>query len=47
LAGSYLAACVFYAKIFGESPVGVNYSAGLADETAAYLQQVAADVTLP
>lgn len=41
LAGSYLAACVFYASIFHKSPLGVNYTAGLDESTAAYLQGLA------
>ncbi len=42
LKGSYLAACVFYAKIFGVSPVGLNFYAGLLPAEALWLQQVAA-----
>lgn len=45
LAGSYLAACVFYAKIFDESPVGLTYTAGL-DPALAMLLQTAADDTV-
>jgi hypothetical protein len=41
LAGTYLAACTAYAAIFGASPVGLKYDAGLGAETAAYLQAVA------
>lgn len=41
LAGSYLAACTFYAALFGESPVGNSYTAGLDEDTAATLQQIA------
>jgi len=41
LSGSYLAACVFYAKLFDESPVGLTYDAGLAPSTAQFLQEVA------
>ena len=40
-AGSYLAACVFYAALFGKSPAGINYSAGLDDDLALSLQQSA------
>jgi hypothetical protein len=43
LAGTYLAACTSYAAIQKKSPVGVKYTAGLDAETAAFLQQVAAD----
>ena len=43
LAGTYLAACTSYAAIQKKSPVGIKYSAGLDAETAAFLQQVAAD----
>lgn len=46
LKGSYLAACVFYTKIFGISPVGLTYYAGLPQNEALWLQQVAADVVL-
>ena len=46
LRGSYLAACVFYAKIFGISPVGLTYIAGLPQNEALWLQQIAADVVL-
>jgi len=41
LAGSYLAACTFYAAIFNKSPHGLEYTAGLSPDDAAYLQQVA------
>ncbi|MEI8333738.1 MAG: DUF4886 domain-containing protein [Chloroflexota bacterium] len=43
-AGTYLAACVFYAAIFGESPVGLGGRGGLPAETARALQQAAAAV---
>ncbi|HMQ81080.1 MAG TPA: T9SS type A sorting domain-containing protein [Ignavibacteria bacterium] len=46
LKGSYLAACVFYAKIFQSSPVGLSYTAGLPVNEALWLQQVAADAAL-
>jgi uncharacterized protein DUF4886 len=45
-AGTYLAACVFYAAIFVASPVGLGYEAGLPKETAASLQAVAAETVL-
>lgn len=41
LAGTYLAACTVYASLFGKSPVGSSYTAGLEAETAAFLQGVA------
>jgi hypothetical protein len=43
LAGTYLAACTFYAALHGETPVGGTYTAGLSDEDASFLQQVAWD----
>jgi hypothetical protein len=45
-AGTYLAACVFYASIFRQSPVGLGYHDGLSDPEAAMLQRVAAATTL-
>jgi hypothetical protein len=44
--GAYLAACVFYAQIFRDSPEGANYIASLPDEFAGQIQQIAADVVL-
>lgn len=44
--GTYLAACVFYAVIFRESPEGLSYQAGLPAETAQSLQKVAANTVL-
>ena len=41
LAGTYLAACTFFAALYGQSPEGLEYDAGLGKEMAAYLQQVA------
>ena len=41
LAGTYLAACTVYASLFGKSPVGNTYTAGLPADVAAQLQQVA------
>ena len=41
LRGSYLAACVFYAVFFDESPVGLEYTAGLQTVDALFLQQAA------
>jgi hypothetical protein len=43
LAGSYLAACTFYAALFGESPVRHPYTAGLDLRTAWTLQRIAAE----
>jgi hypothetical protein len=40
-AGTYLAACVFYATVFGQSPAGLAYSAGLPADVARTLQQIA------
>lgn len=39
--GTYLAACTVMASVFGQSPVGNKYTAGLQAEVAAYLQAVA------
>lgn len=44
--GSYLAACVFYATIRRESPEALSYNAGLPDETARFLQTIAAETVL-
>lgn len=44
--GTYLAACVFYAAVFRESPVGLAFQNGLPPEQAARLQKTAADVVL-
>jgi hypothetical protein len=44
--GTYLAACVFYAVIFRESPKGLTYQAGLSKETATFLQQISASTVL-
>jgi hypothetical protein len=45
-AGTYLAACVFYATIFRESPAGLGYHAGLPADQAAKIQEVAAATVL-
>ncbi len=45
LHGTYLAACVFYSALFGETPVGIPYTAGLLEPDARYLQEVAARTT--
>jgi hypothetical protein len=44
-AGSYLAACVFYAVLFEESPEGLSYHADLSPDEAQFLQTVAAQTT--
>lgn len=44
--GTYLAACVFYATLFGESPEGLSYRDGLSKEEAEWLQKIAADAVL-
>lgn len=41
LAGTYLAACTFFAALYDQSPEGLDYDAGLGAETASYLQRVA------
>ena len=41
LKGSYLAACMFYTAVFGESPEGLNYFGGLDSTDALNLQQIA------
>lgn len=46
LTGSYLAACVLYTTMYRSSPEGLPYRAGLDSATAAFLQNVAADVVL-
>jgi len=41
LAGTYLAAAVFYASLYGQSPVGIGYDAGLDEGLARKLRQTA------
>lgn len=41
LIGTYLAACTTYASIYGKSPVGNTYTAGIDTRTANFLQAVA------
>ena len=41
LAGSYLAACVLYKTLYGESPSGLRFMAGLPARDAAFLQKIA------
>jgi len=45
-AGTYLAACVFYATIFRESPAGLGYHSSLSADEAAKIQEVAAATVL-
>ncbi|MFN8411125.1 MAG: hypothetical protein U0Z26_01930 [Anaerolineales bacterium] len=44
--GTYLAACVFYATLFRESPEGLSYHANISKENATILQKIAADIVL-
>ena len=44
--GTYLAACVFYAAIYRQTPVGLSYHASLSDADAAKLQSIAAGTVL-
>ena len=44
--GTYLAACVFYAVIFHESPDGLTYRASLSRENAKIIQSVASHTVL-
>jgi hypothetical protein len=44
--GTYLAACVFYAALFGESPEGLEYTGGLGLGEAAIMQRIAAETVL-
>jgi hypothetical protein len=46
LQGTYLAACVFYAVIFRESPEGLSYKSDLSKEQAHWLQSIATDTVL-
>ena len=41
LAGTYLAACTFYAALHGRSPEGLAYTAGLNADDTRFLQRVA------
>jgi hypothetical protein len=45
-AGTYLAACVFYATIFRESPKGLRYHSSLSAEEAAMIQAGGAETVL-
>ena len=44
--GTYLNACVFYATIFRESPVGITYYSSIGQTDAEVLQQLAEDIVL-
>ncbi len=44
--GTYFVACVFYAVIFRETPIGLSYQGHLDNETAQLLQQVADSTVL-
>jgi hypothetical protein len=46
LEGSYLSACVFYATIYQQSPVGLTVTAGLRQDQALRLQTAAANAVL-
>jgi hypothetical protein len=45
-AGTYLAACVFYAVILKQSPVGNPYSASLNEDDKFFLQRIAEETAL-
>jgi len=47
LAGSYLAACVLYATLFGESPAGLPAPPGIPPDGVSTLQAVAAEGVRP
>jgi hypothetical protein len=42
-AGTYLAACVLYTRIFGATPVGISASEGLSPDIARILQVAATE----
>ena len=44
--GTYLAACVFYAAIFGESPAGLGWHPWISDGDASRVQRAAAATAL-
>jgi hypothetical protein len=44
--GTYLTACVFYATLFHESPVGLKYRGGLSKEIVKSLQTIASQTIL-
>ena len=43
--GSYLAACVFFTRVFSESPIGLNFFGGLDPARALFYQEVAAEAS--
>jgi hypothetical protein len=45
-AGAYLAACVFFARLYHKSPVGLWFPPEISAADALFLQQVAAEVVL-
>lgn len=47
IAGTYLAACVLYAAIFGRSPQGIAYRDGVSVREAAQLQAIAWRISRP
>ena len=44
--GTYLAACVFYAVVFHESPDGLKYRASLSKENSKTIQSIASRAVL-
>lgn len=44
--GTYLAACVFYAALYRQSPEGLSYRGNLSADEAKILQKIAADTVL-
>jgi hypothetical protein len=44
-AGTYLMACVLYATLYQQSPVGLRFTADLPEETALFLQEIAEETT--
>ena len=44
-AGTYLMACILYATIYQQSPVGLSCNADLPEETVLFLQKVAEEAT--
>lgn len=46
LAGSYLAACTFYAALYRKSPIGLSFQAGLSPSEALALQTIADQVVM-
>jgi hypothetical protein len=44
--GTYLAACVFYAALFNQSPEGLDYQDGISKNQAEILQKAADDIAL-